>query len=52
MRLSSPFSLVSVVTLSITWVQIGTLPELSRLYFLDGSSDFFSSVLDSRPCRG
>ena len=28
------------------------LPELSRLYFLDGSSDFFSSVLDSRPCRG
>ena len=26
-------------------------PELSRLYFFDGSLDFFGSVLHSGPCR-
>ena len=47
-----PLSLVSVVTLSITWVQDRDFPELSRLYFLDGSSGFLSWVLNSGPCRG
>ena len=36
----------------LTWVQDRDFPELSRLYFLDGSSGFLSWVLNSGPCRG
>ena len=49
MRRSSPFSLVSVVTLSLASNQDGDFPQLSALHLGDGCSNLFDPRPSVRP---